>query len=92
MMRSTSILHNIQHDPGVGQTERTVRACLERFLGAYHLDMKRLHPEVSGSTSLNPLFPANLLLRQEPEEEEEEDEEEYGNGEEDDDEDEGYSE
>jgi hypothetical protein len=61
---------------------------------AYHLDMRRLHPECSDSESSDRSLPAHIFLREEPEDEEEEDEEEHYNDEDDDEDDgdEGYSE
>jgi hypothetical protein len=52
---------------------------------AYHLDMRRLHPECLDSGSPDRSLPTDILLREEPEdEEEEEDEEEHDDGGEDD--------
>jgi len=60
---------------------------------AYHLDMRRLHPECSDSESSDRSLPADILLREEPEDEEEEDDRKEEDDEEDDDDgDEGYSE
>jgi hypothetical protein len=59
---------------------------------AYHLDMRRLHPECSDSESSDRSLPADILLRKEPENEEEEDDEEHDGDEEDGDGDDGYSE
>jgi hypothetical protein len=76
--------------PDEGQNVR-----LRDSLKAYHLDMRRLHPECSDSESSDRSLPADILLREEPEneeEEEEEDDDEHHGGEEDDDGDEGYSE
>jgi hypothetical protein len=64
-------------------------------LEAYHLDLRRLHPECSDSESSDRSLPADILLREEPEAEEEEDdrkEKEEDDEEDDDDGDEGYSE
>jgi hypothetical protein len=62
---------------------------------AYHLDMRRLHPECSDSESSDRSLslPTDILLREEPEDEEEEDDRKEEDDEEDDDDgDEGYSE
>jgi hypothetical protein len=74
-------------EPDEGQNVR-----LRDSLKAYHLDMRRLHPECSDSESSDRSLPADILLREEPENEEEEDDDEHHGGEEDDDGDEGYSE
>jgi len=60
---------------------------------AYHLHMRRLHPECSDSEFSDRPLPADILLREEPEDEEEEDDRKEEDDEEDDDcGDEGYSE
>jgi hypothetical protein len=66
-------------------------AALPKRNEAYHLEMRRLHPECSDSESYDPSLPASILLREEPEDDEEDDEEEHDDGE-DEDGDEGYSE
>jgi hypothetical protein len=66
---------------------------LRDALKAYHLDMRRLHPECSDSESSDRSLPADILPREEPEDEEEEDEgEDDRKKDDDDDTDDGYSE
>ena len=72
-----------------GEPDEGENARLRDAFKAYHLDMRRLHPESSDSESADLLLPADIRVREEPEDEEEEDEEEQGGGE-DEDGDEGY--
>jgi hypothetical protein len=60
---------------------------------AYHLDMRKIHPECPDSDIYGPSIAVDVLLREEPQEEEEEDEGDGNESDDDVEEDEdGYSE